>query len=223
MAEQSNSPAAVSYLELIEQRREVEAARLVRRERERGVSLRSIYVDIFAVALGEAAGRRSRGELTEAQELFIGHATERIMTVFEPELLRTNAPHGPALCASFGSVRPGLQIRIAGALLAIDGYDVCYVGPESTLEAFELVVDQNDPRVCVLFANEPAAAESLAHAIRYVREKSGGHALVIAGGPGIDTRSLTWKRDAADICVRNAFEAVSAVAGRRYQLQGCEV
>jgi methanogenic corrinoid protein MtbC1 len=212
--------AAHSYFELLGNRREAEATRFVRLQHEWGIPLRSIYTDILAPALAEAGDRYALGTLSAARRLFVTHATERIMSLFESALLRTPAPSGSALCASFGAEAPELHVRIAAALLALDGYDACHLGPNANLEDFECVLDQSDPSVFILFASSSEGASSLANAVERVRAKRAlPRPLVIVGGAGIDPQSPWWRRSGADLHVTSAFEAVTAATARGYPVQ----
>jgi methanogenic corrinoid protein MtbC1 len=207
--------AADSYLEFLANRREAEATRFVRSRHDRGTALHAIYTGIFAEALAEAARRRARGQLSAAGQLFVGQATERIMSIFEPELLQAQTLQGPAMCASFGVQKPELPLRIAAALLAIQGYDVCHLGPGSSVEDFKSVVDQSEPIVFILFADDAAGGEMLMMAIEYVRaRRTVAPPLLIVGGDGLEAHTLRWRRCPADVRVRTALEAVAAATSR---------
>ncbi len=212
--------AAYSYLELLGNRRETEARRFVWLQHDLGIPIRSIYTDILAAALDEAGRRHARGTLSAARFQFVAHATERIMSLFEPALLRTPVSNGFALCASFGAQAPQLQVRIAAALLAIDGYDACHLGPNISLEDFECVLDQSSPAVLILFATSSEGALTLTCAVERVRAKRAIPApLVIVGGAGTDAQSLRWRRSGADLHVTSAFEAVAAATAYPCRIQ----
>ncbi len=214
------NPAAHAYLELLANRREAEATRFLRHRYEQGAQLRSIYADVLAAALGEADRRHALGVLSTARRRFVNHATERIMSVFESALLHTRAPHGRAVCASFGPEVPELQIRIAAALLAVDGYDVCHLGPNPSLDDFECVLDQSDPRLVILFANGADGVVALARAAGVVRAKQATQApLIVVGGAGVDAQSPRWRRSGGDLHARSALEAVALATQYEVRLQ----
>jgi methanogenic corrinoid protein MtbC1 len=207
--------AADSYLEFLANRREAEATRFVRSQHDRGTALHAIYTDIFAEALAEAARRRDRGQLSAAGELFVSQATERIMSIFESELLQTQTLQGTAMCAAFGVQKPELLLRIAAALLAIQGYDVFHLGPSSSIEDFKGVVDQSDPILFILFADDAAGGEMLMLAVEYLRaRRTVAPPLLIVGGDELGAHTLRWRRCPADVRVRTALEAVEAATSR---------
>src|SRR5579862_8440918 len=200
---------AMTYFDLLARRREPEATEFVRAELARGEPLDSIYADTLAPALDEMSRRFRRGESTAAQERFAAQATDRIMSVLEPPLLKTAITRESVVCRAFGSQMLAVQLRLTAARLCLEGYDVCVVGPDSTLDEFGSVVDQTGPAIGIFYADLAEGAESLIAAVACLRSKRADAFAIVGGDNAV---GVPWVgRCLPDLWVTYASEAVSAV------------
>jgi hypothetical protein len=205
---------ASAYLSLLSRRREAAAAQLVRGLLDDGMPLRAIYAEIFQASLDEAQRARAFAEITAARENFVMQATERIMSLFTADLLGKVVTEGSVVCGSFGRGRAYLQIKIAAALLMLEGYDVCQLAPDMPLEELDRVVDGSDPIAFVFWADTPKDLEMLVVAVERIRTgRLAAEPFIVVVGDICDARPLAWRRIGADACVSHPSDVVAAIGG----------
>jgi methanogenic corrinoid protein MtbC1 len=208
--------SAAAYVSLLSERREAETIQLVKSLRDRGVPLRAIYVDLFQAALDEVHRARAAHEVSAAEETFFMQATQRIMSVLATNVLRTTITKGTAVCAAFGRGRGNLQLRIASALLAIEGYDVCQLAPDFPFEELDVVLAHERPSIFVFWADSAAQMEHLARAIERVRtSRLGACAFIVVMGTLFANDPSLRRVAGADAFVARPSDLVGAVAEQK--------
>jgi methanogenic corrinoid protein MtbC1 len=116
---------------------------------------------------------------------------------------------GPgAIVACVGGVRHELGARMAADLLALDGWNVRYVGADVPGDALVELCLRHAPRLVGLSAALPERLEELRTMVARLRAALPAVKLLVGGRAVVDAASL-----GADFAARSAAEGVARAAG----------
>lgn len=207
--------AALRYLEeLLRGRREL-AEQAVQQAFENGMSLQSIYLEIFEPALKELGRLWAEGKVDVAREHLFSEATLTFMAqLFARAESGAKRSRGrTALCLAVCEERHVIGVRMVADLLELDGWNSLFLGGDVCTQ--HVVKALPDIRADLL-AVSVTMPEHLGYASELIRAVRGSAALhkakILAGGQAFHKDKNLWRAIGADAAAHDAGEAVRAAA-----------
>lgn len=200
---------AGKYLDLLLDRRESDAARLVTHELNRGVPVRDIYLYVFQPAEYETGRLWQHNSITVAQEHYVTKATERIMAQLAPHLLAKPRRSESVLCMSVSGDQHDLGIRMVNDFFAMDGWNAYYLGANTPLRDAVATIEEIRPTVFAVSATlltHLGHVRALLRAVRALpRERQ---PMIVVGGRAFNLNDDLWRTVGADAYAGNADAAL---------------
>lgn len=200
------------YFNLLIDHKRREAATLLTKALESGISIKDIYLQVFQRAQWEIGRLWQTKRITVAEEHTFTAATQMIMSQIYPYLFRNEAYKGKVLAACVGRELHEIGIRMVADFLEMDGWDSIYLGANSpTKTVYEAVVKER-PDILALSTTIMPHLKQLREIIKMVRQD---HTLnyikILVGGYPFNTEKNLWKQVNADGFAENAEMAAVEV------------
>ncbi len=187
------------------------ARMVVDAELSRGVSIRSLYLDLFQPAQREVGRLWHVREISVAQEHFATAATQYLMSELYPRLIaqsRTNGRVLVAACAQ-GELHE-VGIRMVADFFQAEGWDSRYFGANLPADSLLAEVERLRPDLVALSATLPENVRWIARSIEALRSRDPRRPAVLVGGfPFLIAEGL-WKEIGADATGSDCEKAVEA-------------
>lgn len=200
---------ASQYLEHLLDGDRAEAARVIDRLVDQGVSVQDIYEYIFQVSQYEIGALWQQNEISVAHEHFCTAATQTIMARLYPLIFSTQS-NGKTMigCAVSGELHE-LGIRMVTDFFEMDGWDTYYLG--ANMPAREIVNTVADKKADLLAISVtiPVRVHLARELIAAIRDNERTRSVkVLTGGYPFLRVSNLWKQVGADGSASSAREAV---------------
>jgi methanogenic corrinoid protein MtbC1 len=180
-----------------------------------GMTLRTLYLDVFQPALREVGRRWEAGAMSVAQEHLATAITQTAMSRLAAELFRRAPSGGPSLLAAcVESERHDVGLRMLCDLLELEGWTTRFLG--STVPASDLVhmAQETRPDVVALSASLPPSLMAVRALTAELRRLGPPPPLILVGGrPFLGHPELAAKVG-ADLTAEDAGQAVDRLKRR---------
>lgn len=151
-----------------------------------GVSLRTLYDELFGAALHEVGRRWEHGEVTVAIEHVATAITEELLAHVFPRATRLSRLGRRAVVSCAADEFHQLGGRIVADTLEAAGWDVDFVPAGAPLEELLATVERARPELIALSVSLRGNVPSLEKSVRAARRAQPG-ALITVGGQGLAT------------------------------------
>lgn len=139
------------------------AGAIVAASRAEGVHIEELYTELFAPSLHHIGELWATGEISIAQEHLAMALVQQLMATLYPEVLAgRRASRERVLVAAPKGERHVIGLQMLADILEGRGFDVTFLGADTTRAAFEQAVERHTPRVAVLAAYTARSAAELA-------------------------------------------------------------
>ena len=209
------SPLARTYLDRLISGNKKEAFTEIIENVRGGVTVKTIYADVFEPCLREVGRLWEINEIDVSQEHYFSAATETLMGQLYPFLRRPSSEKGTVIAVAVGGELHEIGIRMIADLLEEAGWNCYYVGVNTPTASIERAIVDRDADVLAISATMAANTDSVGNMIRYIRtaeERSGRpRTHIVTGGRCFNLETGLWKRVGADGSARNLDEAVTLI------------
>jgi MerR family transcriptional regulator, light-induced transcriptional regulator len=190
-----------------------EAAGLITKAVENGVSIRDIYLNIFSPSLYEVGRLWQSGRITVAHEHFFSAATQLIMSELYPRIHRHAAKNGNVVVATCVSGElHEIGLRMAADLLELEGWQTYYLGANTPAMSIVDIMREKKARLLMLSMCLPINGPELRALIAMVRQQLGSEVKIIIGGYSISSDPVYAASFGADAVAVNAGDAPEIAA-----------
>lgn len=178
--------------------------------RAAGLSLRTLYLDVFQPTLEEVGRLWEENRITVADEHLATAITQAAMSRLYDDLFAEARPASRLLVAACAdSERHEVGLRMLCDLLEMEGWDTIFLGASVPLADLVALIEQRRPHVVALSASLEPHLPRLSETIRAIREGIADPPLIAVGGRPFVADPELAERVGADVTARDAAEAVS--------------
>jgi MerR family transcriptional regulator, light-induced transcriptional regulator len=201
---------ASEYLNALLGARRSDAAAVITRALESGLSVRDVYRGVFEPGQQEVGRLWQLNKITVAQEHFATAATQHIMAGLYDRLFTGEKRGLRAVAMCVGGELHEVGLRIITDLLELEGWHTWYLGASMPpAAAVQLCVEQN-AHALLVSATLPPHLTAVRDVIRAFRERPElAHAKVIVGGRAFRSIPDAWRTIGADGYAWNSDECLA--------------
>jgi methanogenic corrinoid protein MtbC1 len=190
-----------------------EAAGVIMKAVDNGVSIRDIYLNVFKPGLYEIGRLWQTGQITVAHEHFFSAATQLIMSELYPRIHRQIARKGNvAVAACVSGELHEIGLRMAADLLELEGWQAYYLGANTPAMSIVDIIREKKARLLVLSMCLPINGPELRALIAMVRQQLGSGVKIIIGGYSISADPVYAASFGADAVAVDAGDAPEIAA-----------
>ena len=202
------------YMETLLAGNREEAAELIMKAVENGVSIRDIYLEVFKPGLYEVGRLWQSGQITVAHEHYFTAATQLIMSELYPRIHRHTAQNrGVVVAACVSGELHEIGLRMSADLLELEGWQTYYLGANTPAMSIVDIMREKKARLLVLSMCLPINGPELRALIAMVRQQLGGSVKIIIGGYSISSDPVYAASFGADAVAVDAGDAPAIAAG----------
>ncbi len=189
-----------------------EASRLVLDLVQKGMDIRSVYLDIFQPSQYELGRLWMTGAISVAQEHFCTAATQSIMARLYPLVFAAPRTKPGVIGACIGDELHEMGIRMVCDFLEFDGWDTYYLGANMPSRGIAAAIrERNAPILCLSLTMSSRVSE-VEKTIAAVRTACSPDLKVLVGGYPFRNSPGLWEKVGADGFASDAAEAVTLAA-----------
>jgi MerR family transcriptional regulator, light-induced transcriptional regulator len=193
---------------------EVTAELIVRDAMDSGLDGEAILHEILTPGMRRIGDLWEEGALTVADEHLASQITLRVLAL-EREAVRvaTGRRQTRVMLAAVEGEEHIIGLQMAENLLASEGYDTRYLGPNVPIDSLATIVEKHEPRVFGLTATIPDSGELLRLAIEEIR-RGGPDTAVLLGGSGVPAGFRSGQGVVVARSIAGLVESVDALVRR---------
>lgn len=195
--------------ELIRGNRKI-AAEMVHKAVAEGMSIKSIYLDVFQSSQYEIGRLWVTNQISVATEHYCSAATQSIMSQLYPYLFTTRRIGKKMVAACVGGELHEIGIRMVADFFEMDGWDTYYLGANSPADSILKAVDEYNAELICLSAAMPYHLRLVKETISQIRSNQTGKKVkIMIGGRAFNSQNDPSSTFKADGYAPDAQQAVS--------------
>lgn len=176
---------------------------------ENGMSVKTIYIDVFQAAQYEIGRLWLTNQINVATEHFCSAATQSIMSRLYPYIFSSNRNGKKMVAACVGGELHEIGIRMVADFFEMEGWDTYYLGANTPASAILSAVEQHQAQLVCLSAAIPHHRQLLRETIQTIRKSSNGKAIkIMIGGRAFNSETTNIAHFDADGYATDANQAV---------------
>ncbi len=188
-------------------------AALVRALYDGGMSLKSIYLDIFQASQREIGRLWQTGVISVAQEHFCTAATQSVIAGLYPLIFGGRKNGLSLVAASVGGELHELGIRMVADFFELEGWSSYFLGANTPQAAIVAALRDRKAQVLCLSASIATGLAEIESIIGVVRDRFSREELkIMVGGGPFNVSPGLWSRVGADGYASDAAAAVDEAA-----------
>ena len=201
------SASARQYLAALLEYDRPRAKKLILDEIARGVTVKSLYEEVFTPVQIEIGRLWQTNKVSVAEEHYCTAATELILSqVYAPDpSVEKNGRRMVGMCTT--RELHDLGARMVCDFFEMEGWDATYLGANVPVNSALRMIRARQPDVVAISAAMPYHISSVGEMIRAIREEFNRVKIIVGGGafkmPGL------WRKVRADAYAKSASDAVS--------------
>lgn len=185
------------------------AGELILRSVEEGISITTIYMDVFQRSQYEVGRLWLSNQISVAKEHFCSAATQSIMAQLYPYIFSTNRKGKKMVAACVGGELHEIGIRMVADFFELDGWDTYYLGANAPASAILSSIEENQADLLALSVSMPYHRPLVRETISKIRQSRVGADLkIMIGGRAINMRTDRAKLFGADGYAVSAYDAI---------------
>jgi methanogenic corrinoid protein MtbC1 len=201
---------ATKYLSTLLSWERETASKLILDAVQRGVRLRDIYLEVFAIAQKEVGRLWLQGEISVAQEHYCTAATNLIMSQLRPYILKKERNGLKVVLSCVPGELHSMGLRILSDFFEMDGWDAVYLGGNTPIKSLLQIVKRTKPDLIALSSTMTFNLNYVTEFISTLRDTDGiKDTKVIVGGAPFVTDPELWNNVGAEGCAVDAERAVA--------------
>ncbi|QEG41684.1 cobalamin B12-binding domain-containing protein [Roseimaritima ulvae] len=199
---------AVDYLQLLLQGDRMAAVGLVTNAVDEGLSIKSVYLDIFQPVQYEVGRLWHLGQVSVAQEHYCTAVTQWVMSRLYPMVFTEHRSDKRLVAACVSGDLHEIGLRMVTDLLELEGWDTCYLGASAPPAGIIETVAKQRSQVLALSATMGFHLGPLTQTIELLRRDPAlANVKVIVGGRPFLVEPSLYQAIGADAMATNAEEA----------------
>lgn len=200
---------AEKYFNTVVNGNRTEAVKLIMDAVENGLSIQSIYMNVFEPCQKEVGRQWQTGKLSVAQEHYFTAVTQLIISQLYPYIFSTPRIGKKMVAACAGGELHEIGIRMVADLFEIEGWDSLYIGANTPNSAILSTIESERPELVALSATLLPHVEIIREIIAEIRKNAGfDFTRILVGGYPFNVDQNLWKRVNADGNAKNARDAI---------------
>lgn len=207
-----NSDLAKHYLESLLARKRDCAVEAVVDGVANGVSLQSLYVDVFPRVQREVGRLWQLNQISVAEEHYCSAATQLAISQLYPYVRsswKANCRHQSVVAACVGNELHEIGMRTVADCLEANGWETIYLGANQPIQGVVDAITNSKSKVLALSVSMAFNVRRLSSFIEQVRSRTDVRVLV--GGNVFRTTEGLWRKVGADAYAADAGEATERV------------
>ncbi len=202
---------ARDYLEALLSANRQQASRLVLDAVEKGVSIKSIYTQVFQRTQREIGRLWQTNQISVAQEHFCTAATQMIMSQLYPYMFTGERKDRHMVVACVGGELHEIGARMVADFLEMEGWDTYFLGANTPPESIIHTVHERKADVLAISATMTFHVSKVSGIISDLRRSEGAsHTRVLVGGYPFNLSPGLWQHVGADAYAPDAEAAIQA-------------
>lgn len=203
-----NGKLARTFLDTLLNENTKKAIDLILNSYNDGISIKSIYIDVFQTCLYEIGRLWEIDEISIAKEHYLTAAVQLAMSQFYPYIFN-GYRNGKVVASCVGNELHEIGIRMVADFFEMDGWETYYLGSNLPLESIIQEVKNIKPDILALSATVESNVDNIKGIIKQVRrvEDISNIKILVGGRPFILNDGL-WKLVGADGFGQNGEIAV---------------
>ncbi len=201
---------ARAYLDALLKADRRTAWQLIMEAVEQGVSIKSLYRDVFERVQREVGRLWQTNRINVAQEHFCTAVTQMIMSQLYPYLFSGQRKDLRAITCCISGELHELGARMVADYLEMEGWDSYYFGANTPVESVVRSVQDLCPHVVAISATMTFHVSRVATLVQTLRELDGGKRLrIMVGGYPFNIAPELWRTIGADGYAPDAEGAIA--------------
>lgn len=201
---------AQSYLTALLNTDRAQATHLIMDAVARGVSIKTIYLDIFQAALYEIGRLWQTNHISVAQEHFCTAATQMIMAQLYPHIFNTKRVGRRMVATCVNGELHEIGIRMVADFFEMEGWDTYYVGANLPVQDIISTLEAQEVHLLCISATMQSSIVAAQEIIEAVRASDAGQPVkILVGGSAFLQHEDLWLKIGADGFGRTAADALS--------------
>ncbi|MFW5739358.1 MAG: cobalamin B12-binding domain-containing protein [Myxococcota bacterium] len=202
------------YLEALLEGDRHRASSMILSAVDRGLGVRTVYQEVFQIALHDVGQLWQQNLVTVAQEHYITAATQLIMSQLYPRIFSTERRGRRFVGTCVSGELHEVGVRMVADFFEMDGWDTYYLG--ANVPPAEVVAEAKTRRADVVGVSATLTAHipQVAAVVEAVRSDDAcANVRTLVGGQAFVFEPDAWRRTGADGHARSAEGAVSLASG----------
>lgn len=204
---------AREYLDLLLEGKRRRASELILGSVSTGISIRDIYLHVFAPVQRELGFLWQTDRLTVAREHFCTATTQMVMSQLYPHFLSMESSRGKIVSLSVAGELHEVGIRMVSDLLEMEGWETYYVGANTPSHNLCRILVEEEATILAVSATMTTHVAQVKELIGMVRANPLCQGVsILVGGYPFNVEPELWRRIGADGYAPDV-EAIGEVAG----------
>ncbi|MBK8935419.1 MAG: cobalamin-dependent protein [Chloroflexi bacterium] len=204
------SQLAQDYLNALLAGKRHEASKLILDAVNQGISVKSIYLDVFQQSQREIGRLWQINEISVAEEHYCTAATQLIMSQLYPHIFSTERIGRRMLATSIGGELHEIGIRMVADFFEMEGWDTYFLGANSPTETILQTIEEKKPDILAISATITSHVSQVERLITAVKAQQINFTpRIMVGGYPFNVAPNLWQKIGADGFGRDAEEALS--------------
>jgi methanogenic corrinoid protein MtbC1 len=206
-------PLAVHYLDALLEGDRRRGVAMILASLDEGISVEQVYLEVLAPAQAEVGRLWMTGKATVAQEHVATSITQSALGALSARVHPAEPVGRRVVVAGISPELHDIGIQMVSDFFELAGWDICYLGANSPLEALVTAVEAWRPDVVALSMTMATHLAALREAIAAIRATdAGSRARVLVGGRPFNLAPNLWHVAGADGWAPDAAGAVRVAA-----------
>lgn len=152
LIDRTNTFGAIAgqYMDLLLERKKMEALQMIMNLRSDGVDILDIYMNVFQVVMVETGRMWERNELSVMQEHYITAVTQMAMSQLFPHIINSKKTGKNLVSCCIGEELHEIGIRMVSDLFELKGWDSYYVGANTPVTSLINSLKEIDPHILAI-------------------------------------------------------------------------
>lgn len=201
---------AQAYLDALLAGKRHEASSLILDAVRQGISVKSIYLDVFQQSQREIGRLWQMNEISVAEEHYCTAATQLIMSQLYPHIFSAERIGRRMLATSIGGELHEIGIRMVADFFEMEGWDTYFLGANSPTETILQTIEEKKPDILAISATITSRVSQVERLITAVKDQQlKPTPRIMVGGYPFNVAPDLWQKIGADGFGRDAEEALS--------------
>jgi methanogenic corrinoid protein MtbC1 len=203
------SALAQAYLDAVLGYDREQAVMLLTAAADSGIPIETIYLDVLQPAQYEIGRLWQANKISVAQEHYCTSIAQIVLGQLYPHLLKGERKQRVAVAACVREEQHELGMRMVSDLFSKEGWRCIYLGPNTPTNAILAAIRHHQPHVLALSISLALHVPQLRELVRLARQENIPGMKIMVGGHPFNVAPGLCKHIGADLCGRNATEAVA--------------
>jgi methylmalonyl-CoA mutase cobalamin-binding domain/chain len=199
---------ASDYLKILLEGDRKKAINMINDLISKGISIKTLYLEIFQPVQKEIGRLWQRNKITVAQEHFATGITQMIISQLYPEIFNTKKNGKIIVAACVGNELHELGIRMVSDFLELSGFDTYYLGANTPASSIIKYIIEKKANILAISATMMVHLDGIKNIVELIRKSPAKDVKILVGGYSFNLIPNLWKKIGADGYAKDADSAI---------------